>query len=262
MREIVVKSLENFIELYTEYYSNGDDYFRGQANASWDITPSIARNRKVFDKIVDVEHKLIIKLKAKLIEYDLIKFIPTDTDIQKADWLFLASAQHYGLPTRLLDFSFHKDVALGFALLDPNNFNNDSAFIIYKQASLFQVDLDSVDNSPNCKNTFLHIPIRYYKEDNENRLSESRKSIQCSRFFFRETEKLFCCLSLDRHHSVRLEKIIIPKELKSTIVSHFLKNKKIITNPYRFSNDIDFWAGVYKSEYSNLNEEKIETFLM
>lgn len=262
MREIIVKSLENFLELYSKYHNDGDNCFRGQANANWDITPSIARNKKVFDKIVAVEKTLIDKFKVTLKEFDLTKFIPSDTDKQKADWLFLASAQHYGLPTRLLDFSFAKEVALGFALLDPINFNNDSAFIIYKQASLYQVDLDSVDNSQNSKSTFLHIPIRYCKENNENWLSETRKSIQCSKFFYRETEKLFCCLSLDRSHSNQLEKIIISKEIKSTIISHFLKNKEIITNPYRFNNDIDFWAGVYKNEYSNLNEEKIVSFLM
>jgi hypothetical protein len=261
MREIVVKSLESFLELYSKYHNDGEDYFRGQANANWDITPSIARNRKVIDEIETVEKTLIYKFKVKLKEFDLTKFIPSDTDNQKADWLFLASAQHYGLPTRLLDFSFAKEVALSFALLDPNNFNSDSAFIIYKQASSFQVNFDSVDNGQNYKSTFLHIPIRYYEQDNENRLSESRKSIQCSRFFLRETEKLFCCLSLDRNHSHRLEKIIIPKEIKSKIISHFLRNKEIITNPYRYSNDIDFWAGVYKSEYSSFDKEKILTFL-
>lgn len=78
--------------------------FRGQANKSFELTPSIFRNghlqseNKIFEKGLEMVGK---------------EFPDIERDFDK-----LAIMQHYGIPTRLLDFSLRPLIALYFACCD------------------------------------------------------------------------------------------------------------------------------------------------
>ena len=77
-------------------------FYRGHADESWDLKPSIVRS----DKGIKNEHLLF---------RDMVAHVPQDFSECKSALDYLVQMQHYGLPTRLLDVTTNPLVALYFA---------------------------------------------------------------------------------------------------------------------------------------------------
>lgn len=109
--DIEIDSVNKYLELLVELRKKCAEkggfslfnklFFRGQANAGWDITPSVFRN-----DLLNIETDLI---KAALMR-NPADFIKLTSDFDR-----LTKLQHYGLPTRLLDVTTNPLVALYFA---------------------------------------------------------------------------------------------------------------------------------------------------
>lgn len=84
-------------------------WYRGQANIAWDLKPTIYRNKN----LNFFEREMIRDF--KLLSNELISKKPTT----ELEWLFLM--QHYGLQTRLLDWTESYLVALYFSVLNYSN---------------------------------------------------------------------------------------------------------------------------------------------
>ena len=105
----VISSLANYIRLITTISAigkNGIDYdtvvYRGMSDIRYDLLPGIARLKNLDS---DTESMLIRDF--------LIRRPDAFSGLSEFDTI--AKMQHYGLPTRLLDFSLNPLVALYFA---------------------------------------------------------------------------------------------------------------------------------------------------
>lgn len=98
--------------------------FRGVSNSSYNLSTSLMRMGGNYKA---VEKHILRQFKKYAYQY-----LPE----KESEWYWLSVGQHYGLPTRILDWSYSPDVALHFATSNTDNFNKDGAIwkVNYKLA--------------------------------------------------------------------------------------------------------------------------------
>lgn len=260
------KSFEDFDKIFSELNNSGINYYRGQSDYSWEITPGIARNKgiKNIQNLTAIESKLIQQFENKIIDNKLEALIQKTQSYDKS-WILLMAAQHYGLPTRLLDFSNNKFTALEFAVAEIENLNKDGALIIYNDIEQKQENVDS----PLLKNPFVQSLHSFFFQGvifkaltgNEFILSESRKLIQGSKFLYRQTEKINQCLSKDCDHSDNLTIILIPKRIKIDIIKWLIDQNEMAYDLYAGKNIIDYYSVILKSVFNNINDSNMDEYI-
>jgi len=175
------------------------------------------------------------------------------------------AAQHYGLPTRLLDFTFKKYSALEFAVTEISNLNKDGAFIIYKNPSKVFMDVDSeVLKRPfKARNDsfFFQAPRFAKATGNELALSEKRKTIQGSKFLYVDSQGLFNCLSTNQIHTDSLVRIRIPKSIKLEVINYLIEKGEIGYDQYASKNLIDQCSAILKQEFYDIKNQKMTRYL-
>jgi FRG domain len=101
------KEVKRILEEYSPHY-----IFRGQAHADWLLCTSLERC-SFFAKSYHIERDLVQDFQRAAVSYPEIVHHQPATD----DYLsWLALMQHYGAPTRLLDFTYSPFIAAYFAL--------------------------------------------------------------------------------------------------------------------------------------------------
>lgn len=126
--EIEINSISKLITQLKKLSNKFEEdlWFRGQTDISWKLSPGLLR----LDKKAS-ESSLLTRFKqsaAMLIE---------DNSKDDFDWLFLL--QHYGVPTRLLDWSESPLAALYFAVNDASQDKKDGALWILKPTELNKI---------------------------------------------------------------------------------------------------------------------------
>jgi hypothetical protein len=108
MKEICIKSVSDYLKEIEELPQKGSWLFRGHKSKEFKLIPSIGRKSFINNSIEKNEQILLKHFQDSV--YPYLKLIPKD------EWEWIALAQHYGLPTRLLDWSYNPLVALFFAI--------------------------------------------------------------------------------------------------------------------------------------------------
>lgn len=102
--------------------------FRGQANSSWKLMPSILRD----ENGIDLKNESLY-----LSEFE--RQLPDECS-HNCQFDTLVKAQHYGIPTRLLDFTINPLVSLYFACSDQSQMNEEGAVFVTMPQPIYYQD--------------------------------------------------------------------------------------------------------------------------
>lgn len=157
MEEYVINNVEEFVShliVLPEF-----DFFRGVSNITHKLIPSIGRIFENERVMLQFEKEIFQDFKRK---YSLYETIRPMTDYE---YLFLA--QHHGLPTRLLDWTYNPLVALYFAVEKDFDVNG----CVYQAAPTRILTLDDKLNIFEVEENFIIIPnLTHIRYKNQNGL--------------------------------------------------------------------------------------------
>jgi len=134
-----IDTISDLIEiLKTDFEGfNEDVWFRGQSNFDWKLSPGLMR-------LKDAPSEGTLLTRFKQSAGMLINANPKDD----FDWLFLM--QHYGVPTRLLDWTESPLTALYFSVIDEKKDDTDAALW-----SLKPTELNKIANISTSEKNFI-----------------------------------------------------------------------------------------------------------
>lgn len=116
LKERRVYSFEKLHQILGEYRKTNLWLFRGHGNPEWDLVPKAGRDPYVKHNDFDIYQSW---------KRQALNFLTTTYD----DWDMLTIAQHHGLATRLLDWTFNPLVAAFFAV--QNDDDDDAVIYAY-----------------------------------------------------------------------------------------------------------------------------------
>lgn len=116
--EIKLSSWKDFKEIALN--SKLEWIYRGQSNSRWNLSTTLERS-KIQINFDDFEKELLYEFRKGA------KFYLNQTEIPTSSIEWIAMLQHYGAPTRLLDFTKSPYIAAYFAFEELNQNSNEVA---------------------------------------------------------------------------------------------------------------------------------------
>ena len=209
------------------------EYYRGQLCAEWNLKPSITRSLKTGDEVKHYEKLLLDTFKNKMIETKqlnklLIHELP---DGYQNEWALLSQAQHYGIPTRLMDWTLKAEVGLYFAVDDSKfDFQDGTFSVIYVPQEKILID-NSPERNYNhypldkIEGTLFINPAFYQHNNSEETVAERRRARQHGKFSIQAYNKAITgiddqeefCNDYFKDPNTVIEQYLIPAKYKAQL---------------------------------------------
>jgi len=159
-------------------------WFRGHSRSDYELVPRLLRDRKPSHDVFDREARLITRFRQRSLPY-------WPAGYPQNDWEHLFAMQHYGVPTRLLDWTENVFVAIYFALdraesedsppvlwcIDPVSWNRSTP-VLSEYGTAIQVlttsDEESEPYRPDTPRRRNKSPIAIYGTHNSARIVAQR----------------------------------------------------------------------------------------
>lgn len=116
----VARNIEDYLRIVDRHATDAGRplWFRGLGRHTFRLVPSLFRHRNRAARAGDIDH--LLSMERTLIDRFRERSLPfRDTFLPESDLELLFVMQHFGVPTRLLDWSENALVALWFAVEDP-----------------------------------------------------------------------------------------------------------------------------------------------
>lgn len=226
-----LKEVKSIVDIIRQNRNNKPfhEYFRGQASDTYSLMPSLSRKFSDHEELIKIERLLMEDFKKEMKtnnKTDRLLLHDNPVDFQN-DWAWLVQAQHYRLPTRMLDWTLCWEVALYFAVeeqfRDKEYLNSHDG-----QFWVFYV-LDEIIMSKENQNSYYRTdPYKFYDtgflnpsffwtKNHENETAERRRARQHGKFSIQSALNSLTPLEQQRKFIPYLKKYIIPSDAKSQI---------------------------------------------
>lgn len=204
------------------------ELYRGQSKNTYELKSSLSRNCTSSEELLIKEKELIDTFKeiiSKTVNPN--KYIHLSNNILafENEWRWIEQAQHYRLPTRLLDWTTKPEIAFFFAV--ENSINNIGQFWVYKSHLDWSCDLH-FDKDPYSENDFDIISNSsfYITENYNDKIAEERRSFQDGKFIIQNHKQSL--LSMEKQDKLKnkiIKHTINPKAKEELL--KYLNNKNI-----------------------------------
>jgi hypothetical protein len=114
-------------------YPYRHEFYRGQADTGWSVIPGIVRKIRSSDVLLAADAAVSAHFRQRMMQKGLrqrVHLWERPKGFQD-DWSWYIQAQHYRVPTRLLDWTGKPEVALFFAVEEAKYDGVDGAFYVY-----------------------------------------------------------------------------------------------------------------------------------
>jgi FRG domain len=201
------------------------EFYRGQADAGWAVTPGITRGLDDVKSVREADVGVMGHFRQRMAEagwLDRIHLWQSPRGFQD-DWSWYFQAQHYRVPTRLLDWSGKPEVALFFAVEHKADDGIDGAFYIYYNPQsalgiegLLDRDFVAIRPEDMTGDWFLN-PAFDGNRDREGTLAEGRRLTQYGKFTLQGYDSSLTGLDTqpnlirDYHQTLELDVPVIEK---------------------------------------------------
>lgn len=211
MKSIEITTIDQFIKEIVNLRNEEYDFFlfRGQ-HMNAPLVPSIARYHHNND-ITEIERKMLLDLRRRG------KMLLPDTISE--EWELLIFAQHYGLKTRLLDWSSNPLVALYFAIKDIDDSDSPSYVYSFMGFNEQVIDKDLAVNDDDFNSPFRINELKVLRPSFNN-----ERIIAQSGWFtvhpYSEEKNGFIPMQIDEDVRVNVIEFLIIPGIKRQLMDH------------------------------------------